>query len=263
MDEGLVEYYSDRRELDRLEHGSGLFEAARTQELLSRYLPSGAALLDVGGAGGYYAEWLARSGHSVRLLDPVPLHVAEARRRAGTPQLFEAEVGEAGNLPALDASVDAVLLLGPLYHLTKRDDRLQALCEAARVCVPGGLIFAAAISRLAPPLDGIGKGWIVDEHKLTTVKLQMRDGASGDHQDGFPAVSYFHSPDELMQEASDSGLAVEGVYGLEGPTWFLPDIEARWHDVGMRERMLWLARELEREPSALALSAHLLLVARV
>ena len=54
-----------------------------------------------------------------------------------------------------DGVYDAVLMLGPLYHLATREDRLLALREARRVCKPESLVFAAAISRLAPPLDGI------------------------------------------------------------------------------------------------------------
>ena len=55
--------------------------------------------------------------------------------------------GDATDLDLDDSSVDAVLLLGPLYHLHRRSDRLQALREAKRIVRPGGPIFAAAISR--------------------------------------------------------------------------------------------------------------------
>jgi SAM-dependent methyltransferase len=64
----------------------------------------------------------------------------------------------AGELPADDASVDAVLLLGPLYHLVDRADRLAALHEAQRVLRPGGRIVAEAICRHAWVLDATVKG---------------------------------------------------------------------------------------------------------
>jgi hypothetical protein len=56
---------------------------------------------------------------------------------------------------------------------------------------------------------------------------------------------------------------VEGVYGIQGPGWFRPDFEDVWADPAMRERILWLARTLERHPAGLTTSAHLLLVAHV
>ena len=69
--------------------------------------------------------------------------------------MVHAEVGDARDLNLPDSSVDAVVLLGPLYHLRKRTHRVQALREASRVVRPGGPVFAAVISRWAPRLDGV------------------------------------------------------------------------------------------------------------
>jgi len=71
-------------------------------------------------------------------------------------------VGDARRLAWDDDSVEAVLLLGPLYHLTSRDDRLQALREAYRIVRPGGVLAAAAISRFASTYDGLLRGFLED-----------------------------------------------------------------------------------------------------
>src|SRR5436190_432260 len=93
------------------------------QELLERYLPPApAVILDVGGGPGVYAYWLARRGYTVHLIDAVPLHVEEARLASSQQPdqpLASSAVGDARQLDWLDESVDAVLLLGPLYHLTE------------------------------------------------------------------------------------------------------------------------------------------------
>jgi ubiquinone/menaquinone biosynthesis C-methylase UbiE len=261
-DEKLTGYYEQGVELERLRSRTGLIEAARTQGLVLRYLPDGASVLDVGGATGFYADWLAQRGHDVQLVDAVPFHVDAARERAGDPPAFAAEVGDARALRFDDASFDAVLLLGPLYHLVERDDRVAALREAARVCRPGGVVLAAAISRFAPALDGVREGWIVGELQFETVKLQIASGWSGDNQPGFPAIAYFHEADELEQEARDAGLTVETVLGVEGPAWLLQDLEVKWADPVLRERLLWLAELMEDDPRTLSISAHLLLVGR-
>ena len=59
-----------------------------------------------------------------------------------------------------------------------------------------------------------------------------------------------------------AGLVLDGVYGLEGPGWILPDVTERMADPSRRERLLQVARMLEAEPAAVGWSAHLLAVAR-
>ena len=68
-------------------------------------------------------------------------------------------LGDARNLEWGDGSVDVVLLLGPLYHLPVRSDRIAALSEAFRVLKPGGLLFAVGISRFASTLSGLIDGF--------------------------------------------------------------------------------------------------------
>jgi hypothetical protein len=57
-------------------------------------------------------------------------------------------------------------------------------------------------------------------------------------------------------------MLVQGVYGLEGPGWFLSDVDARLADPRRRRDLLQVARMLEAEPSLIGASAHLLAVAR-
>jgi SAM-dependent methyltransferase len=136
MDPDILAYYDRKPETDRLAAGPGLIERVRTQHILRRVLPPPPArVLDVGGATGVYATWLAGLGYPVRLVDPVPGHVAAARDSG-----VDAVAGDARVLAEPDASYDAVLLMGPLYHLTAPEERLAALGEAARVVRPGGVV---------------------------------------------------------------------------------------------------------------------------
>ena len=113
----VLDHYALGREQDRLSRGHGRLEALRTTELLERWLPPApATVLDVGGAAGRYALPLAAQGYAVHLLDPVPLHVEQARRASAAADRPLAAVlqGDARALPYDDASADVVLLLGPL-----------------------------------------------------------------------------------------------------------------------------------------------------
>jgi SAM-dependent methyltransferase len=262
VDEEIRAYYETGIERNRLTLGYSRIEFERTKELLERHLPRPPArLLDVGGGPGVYADWLAGLGYEVRLLDPSPLHVSQAIERSGGR--FTAAEGDARDLDEEDASYDAVLLLGPLYHLTERADRLAALREARRVLRPGGLCFAAAVSRFASLLSGLFDDLLGDPEFGRIVERDLRDGQ---HRNPTPrdyfTTAFFHHPDELAAEVREAGFALVDLVGIEGPGWPLPDVEKRWADPVQRDQLLWAARVVEREPSLLGFSAHLLAVAR-
>jgi hypothetical protein len=145
-------------------------------------------VLDVGGGPGAYAVWLARRGYAVRLIDPVELHVTQAREAsAAQPDapLAGAEVSDARELPAADRSVDAVLLLGPLYHLPEAADRDRALREARRVLRPRGRVLAAAISYFAPTIDGIRNAKLDEPGFEALIEHDLRAGIHR-NPDGHP-----------------------------------------------------------------------------
>lgn len=75
----MLRYYSKGQERNCLLSRHAL-ERERIQQLLTRYLPPVKAMvLDVGGAAGIYALWLAKLGYEVHLIDPVPLHIEQAQ----------------------------------------------------------------------------------------------------------------------------------------------------------------------------------------
>lgn len=246
------QYVEDER-LRRTPHGR--LEFARTQELLRRFLPvAPAAVLDVGGGTGVHARWLAADGYAVRLLDPVAAHVAQAAQVPGVT----AVLGDARELDVATGSVDVVLLLGPLYHLPARDDRICALTEARRVLRPDGLVIAAGISRYAGLLDYATQG------RLDTAALPaIRDViATGRHDPrlGF-TTAYCHLPDELAAEVGAAGFGPVDVYGVEGPLCAALDVHGLNEVDAMLPAAIACARLVEREGPIIAASPHMLAVA--
>ena len=241
-------HYRATDEDARLERHS--VERARTQAVLARWLPDPVDVMDVGGGTGVHARWLAEQGHRVTLVDAMAEHV-EAAEADGS---YAAVVGDARSLEAADGSVDAVLLLGPLYHLVEVADRSQALAEARRVLRPGGVLFAGAVGHAASLLDGTARGWLGDER---FVEIVRRDLATGQHRnpDSVPewfTTTFFHRPDELRAELEATGFDLELLIGVEGPGWL----------VGEPEHSLVAAELADAHPELAVLSAHLLAVGR-
>lgn len=189
-------HYAEGREQGRLSRGAGRLEQLRTLELLARWLPAApAVILDVGGAAGRYALPLAASGYDVHLVDPVPLHISQAQEasRAASRPLISIRTGDARALPFADGSADAVLLLGPLYHLIDREERLQALREAVRVLKPHGVAVVAGISRFASTADGIVAGMLcAPSSPRWSLRMSQLESTSTrrPHPDGSPQPSF-------------------------------------------------------------------------
>jgi ubiquinone/menaquinone biosynthesis C-methylase UbiE len=264
----IARYYRDADEASRLGTGWFQLERARTQELLIRYLPPPpATIIDAGGGSGVYACWLAARGYQAHLIDPVLKHVEQARRASAEQpeyQLASTDVGDARHLPYVDGTADAVLLLGPLYHLVEKEDRLACLREAHRVLRPGGLLGGAGISHFASLLDSLTHGFFDDPDFAPILERDLEDGQ---HRNltGNPLYftdAFFHRPGELSREFLAAGFKVLEVLPIEGPGWLARDFDRLWKDPIQRERLLAAVRKTEREPSVLGASAHIMAIGR-
>ena len=143
-------YYAARshHERDRLLSAEGLLERVLTTRLLEPHLGTPGRALDLGGGTGPYSVWLAELGWDVTLADLSPelLAIAESSLPPGTVR--EVVQIDARDLSRwADATFDAVLSLGPMYHLTTASDRARAARELARVTRPGGLVAVALVPR--------------------------------------------------------------------------------------------------------------------
>ena len=148
--QSVQDYYAafDENEWHRLSWPEGALEFAITTHALGRYLPPWGRVLDIGGGPGRYSIWLAQRGYTVVLADLSPAMLDIARDKiaqAGVQsQIEDLLVCDACGLsPFTDDSFDAVLCLGPFYHLTSPADRERAAAELVRVLKPGGVAFIA------------------------------------------------------------------------------------------------------------------------
>ena len=265
FDANVRAYYDQAAEESRLEIGPFRLEELRTRELILRHAPQPpAVVLDVGGAAGAYSFWLAELGYEVRLIDATPrlVDIARARNEKAAHPLGSCRVGDARALPEADDVASMVLLLGPLYHLVENADRQKALSEAMRVLRPGGMLVAAAISHTASTLDGLSRELFRDPDFARLAEQDLRDGrhVNPTGKLDYFTTAYFHRPENLRSEVADAGFHVDGLYGIEGPGWLLPDVGERCDDPERREILLNVARALESDSSVIGTSAHLLAV---
>jgi hypothetical protein len=152
---------------------------------------------------------------------------------------------------------DAALVLGPLYHLFRSEDRVAALVEATRVVRPGGPV--QSLNRIGAlrqmlTLFGAAPGpidwrWFWEHGTFAEPKAHP-----------FYAGTYWHTPEGLADEVAAAGLTLRALHGLDGPAPEGQAVLAEAPDWAVEQ---WgeVALALGTDPALLATSNHLLAVA--
>ena len=263
----VFDFYNGGAEIGRLERGLGVVEFYRTKEIITQYLEeSKLKICDIGGGIGRYSEWLAEMGHDVTMIELAPSAVEYAKKEMKTH--YTAKVGDARKIDEADSSFDVVLLMGPLYHLMNRSDRMLVLAEACRILKNGGILIAAGISKYssatwALSVYGNGVDFIDDEVYMEMLRREMD---TGEHirPETYPRIiadAYFHTPDELASEVKDGGFEVKARHAVEGCLWITPELNAKWEDPFRRERLLEIIHASECDDSMMGISPHFIVVA--
>ena len=145
MEYGYLEaYYNSRDENARLLSNHGRVEYLTTMRYIERYVQPGSRILEVGAGTGRYSIALARAGHHITAVELIQHNIDVFKNQLKSGDDIDIHQGNAMDLSAFDDdSFDAVLVLGPLYHLYSDADKCAALNEAKRVVKKDGTIFAA------------------------------------------------------------------------------------------------------------------------
>lgn len=271
MIDAVRDYYAGfaAREWGRLlRPEDGALEFLTTTQLLDQHLAPQSRVLDLGGGPGRYSLWLAERGHRVSLADLSPELLAIARDQVAASPAAEriAEIVEADARDLArwsDASFDAVLALGPFYHLTAPADREAAAAELARVLVPGGLAFIALMPRfaflrrvLANPLE---------QHLLAQpgfVSRVLDEGIFRNDRPGAFTEGYGVTVPEVEPFFARFDLLSRGLFSAES---LAPDLQAALAALGERDPAAYRAAlavllRTAAEPSILGMASHLLYV---
>jgi len=140
----LTRFYENYDESGRLISRHGMVEYVTTMKYIEKYLRPGMRVIEIGAATGRYSHALARKGYQVDAVELVERHIEIFRRNIVEGEPVTITQGNAMDLSAFESDTyDMTLLLGPMYHLFTKEDKLKALSEAIRVTKRGGIVFAA------------------------------------------------------------------------------------------------------------------------
>ncbi len=264
IDNEVLAGYNAGIEKGRLHRGLGLIEFERTKEILLESLPPAPAVIyDIGGGYGEYSYWLASLGYEVYLYDIAEGNIRMAKELGEelNISLKCAETADARSINRPDNSADAILLLGPLYHIVDYEERILCLKECYRLLKPNGLLFTANITCYSTTLKYTAQ---YDKKPLidNPVFFEMLENTvkTGIHTKKPMGLAYFHKPDEIRGEIEAAGFGNVDIRGVIGPCWLIRNIDEAWKDSIKREAIMKVVRLLEKEESLMGLSTHLLSV---
>lgn len=143
--EYLAEFYEKHCDEDsRLLSRHGRVEYLTTMRYIEKYLRPGIRVIEIGAGTGRYSHALARMGYEVDAVELLEHNIAVFNDNRVEGENVTITQADATDLSVFESEVyDITLLLGPMYHLYTKEDKLKALSEAIRVTKKGGVIFAA------------------------------------------------------------------------------------------------------------------------
>jgi SAM-dependent methyltransferase len=260
----IVSYYNNdpERERSRLERHQ--LEYDLTWRYLDRYLPPQGCILEVGAAAGRYTLGLAKRGYQITAVD-LSAALLDLCKQSLAEEGLESQVqlilADARDLSQVrERGFDAVLLMGPLYHLIIESDRQTALKEASDRLRKGGVLFSSFISRFGILGDLVKKypDWIENQEEVRSV-LERGKGPDNFPRGGFRG--YFALAAEILPFHEALGFETIALAGVE------PAISAddeSYNRLQGKQRQLWLdlLYEVSTEESIIAASRHLLYIGR-
>jgi len=251
-DEALVqELYRRSSEEGRLTRSrSARVEFLTTAGYIEKYLKACDRILDIGAGSGEYSLYFSRKGYDVSALELSDANIAAFRSRLTDADTVRLTQGNALDLSCYeDASFDIVLLMGPLYHLHSKEDRLRCIDEAKRVCKPDGKLFLAFISN--------------DLVIMTMQQVQHDYLLNGDYDkesfrlDDFPFV--FDTVPHARELLNDAGLQVIHEVASDGLSELLSGLIDRMDEKTYHQYLRYHSYICEK-PECVGLSNHLLYV---
>ncbi len=217
-------FYDDNVKSEWLRLEKHRIEYEITRRYLDIYMPEESRILDVGGGPGRYSIYLASQGHNVTLLDLSSKHISFAKVKA-EEQGVQLEGFIHGNALELDHHIkgrfDAVLCMGPFYHLTDEIQRHIVIDKCVNVLKPGGILFVSFISAFAPIIDMI-KGYphmILDEKDRLLDYLKDGTNVVSEENPGF-TNAWFENPaniESIMKKYPLEKLIITAIEGMLSP----------------------------------------------
>ena len=205
-------YYNLFDEWGRLEAPEGRLEFDLCLPIIKNHLRDKSEILDLGGGPGRYTIELAKSGHILHLADLSQTLLDQAKEKIDGLRIDTVKSIRQVNATDLsaydDCSFDAVLLFGPLYHLTNADERISCVKEVGRVLKPKGLVFVNFIPRLSGAVGAAARMFnFPDQVNIETLTRVFNEGIFNNNANRGFQEGYYPASNEIESLFVNNGFS--------------------------------------------------------
>lgn len=266
--EKVKKYYQDFDEKERLKKdASGRLEYKLTMKQLHDYLPEKSKILDLGGAAGAYSIPLAKMGYQMVLADLSEELIKQAKETVTSQNIsniLSCDVVNAVDLRQYqDEQFDAVLLFGPLYHLTEQAERQQCICEVSRVLKQEGIVFASFIPYLSGSIAILDRYFRHPEQVNKENLQEVFSSGKFRNQDkkGFQE-GYYPTTDEIEELFAEFQFQKEKILSIRGFGYEKEEQIDKIEDEEMLQTVLQLIEKTATCPEIVAMCGHAMYIGR-
>lgn len=259
----VVESYENYKEENRLTtNNARKIEFITTTKVLSEHIKANSKILDCAAGTGIYAFWLANQDHDVTATDITPRHIAMINQQLeATKQSMRTAVMDATDLSVFeDETFDAVLNMGPFYHLLTEAQREKCLWECLRVLKKGGILVTAYIPRFY-----VFQYVAMSDEKYLDAALAKQLVETGvlkhDDEKCFWTDTYYSSKEEMEALYTAHNVHIIDHFAQDGLAPLLSQKVDSWSDEQFK---IWCDYHYSicREPSLLGSSNHVIIIGR-
>lgn len=217
MDCRVKEYYDNsfEKEWQRLDDPYARIEFFSTLYMIKKYFPKEGKVYDIASGPGRYAIELLKRGYNVSLMDLSDNNIAMAKSKIeGFGLMADKYVSGDARYLAMEKNdtYDAILLMGPMYHVEDKDERINILKECKRILKNDGVIIITYINSIGLLRAGVSEFSNDFEDINGIYRLFQSDKYNSD--ESF-TNTYFTTPEEAKEEISQSELNLISYAGAE------------------------------------------------
>ncbi|MFE3572981.1 class I SAM-dependent methyltransferase [Lysinibacillus sp. NPDC059133] len=263
----IINYYNQFDEWGRLEREPIEFQV--NWHYIKKYMPKKGYILDNGAGPGKYSMELAKDGYKVTLADLTPRLVEVAKNKAKELDLegrfegfYTADAKELNMFK--EEQFDSSLMLGPMYHLQKENDRIKAVKELKRVTKKGGLVFVAFMPRIRHILTSLlfPENWRPNDNLDNIIQFSQTGCFNHADKGRFTGAYYFNIEDIKPFMESQGFETLLDLIGSNPGVILNNDSWNYWKGKGEEEvnKIINLIKEKATDPYILGISSHLLYI---